>query len=289
VTATTILRVVTAALLTLPAIAQSNRPTARQIIASIEKNVGVPWTTPTVDTFKAGDPDTPVTGIAVTMMATFDVLERAAAQGKNLIITHEPTFYNHQDTTADLDSQNDRVLRAKQDFIAQHHLVVWRFHDHWHRRQPDGILLGMSRALSWDRYQSADFPELFVVPETNLNGLAAALKQKLNIHVVRVVGDPQMRLTRVALMPGAAGSERQIQMLERNDVEALVIGETREWETVEYVADAVSQHKRKALVILGHIPSEQAGMQECATWLQTFITGVPIEFIPASEPFWLPH
>ena len=40
----------------------------------IQKKVGVPWTTPTVDTFKAGDPNTPVTGIAVTMMATLDVI-----------------------------------------------------------------------------------------------------------------------------------------------------------------------------------------------------------------------
>ncbi len=283
-------RIITAAtLLTLPAFAQTKPPTAREIIQRIQKNVGVPWTTPTVDTFKAGNPDTPVTGIAVTMMATFDVLERAAAQGKNLIITHEPTFYNHQDETADLEKQNDQVLRAKQDFIAQHHLVIWRFHDYWHRRKPDGILLGMTRALGWDRYQSADHPELYVLPETTLNALAESAKQKLNIHVVRVVGDPQMRLTRIAFIPGAAGSDRQIQTLERNDVEALVIGETREWETVEYVADAVSQHKRKALVILGHIPSEQAGMQECATWLRTFITGVPIEFVPASEPFWLPR
>jgi putative NIF3 family GTP cyclohydrolase 1 type 2 len=281
---------IAAVLLALPAFAQVHSPpTARDIIDRIQKNVAVPWTTPTVDTFKAGDPDTPVTGIAVTMMATYDVLERAAAHGQNLIITHEPTFYNHQDTTADLEKQNDAVLRAKQDFIAQHHLVVWRFHDYWHRRKPDGILLGMSHALGWDRYQNADHPELFILPETTLNGLAEAAKQKLNIRVVRVVGDPQMRLTRVALMPGAAGSDRQIQALERDDVQALVIGETREWETVEYVADAVTQHKAKALVILGHIPSEQAGMQECTTWLRTFISGVPIEFVPASEPFWLPQ
>jgi len=38
-----------------------------------------------------------VTGIAVTMMATLDVLQRAAANGQNLIITHEPTFYDHLD------------------------------------------------------------------------------------------------------------------------------------------------------------------------------------------------
>ena len=70
------------------ALAQSSAPpTARQIIDQIKANVGVPWRAQTVDTIKAGDPDTPVTGIATTMMATYDVLQRAAAQGKNLVIT----------------------------------------------------------------------------------------------------------------------------------------------------------------------------------------------------------
>ena len=59
--------------------AQTTGLTARQVIGRIQKNVGVPWRSETVDTFKAGDPDTPVTGIATTMMATYDVLERAAA------------------------------------------------------------------------------------------------------------------------------------------------------------------------------------------------------------------
>ena len=105
---------------------------------------------------------------------------------------------------------------------------------------------------------------------------------------MRVVGDPQMKLTKVAFLPGAAGSERQIRMLERDDVEALLIGETPEWETVEYVADAVTARKHKALIILGHIPSEQAGMEECTFWLRSFIKEVHVEFVPASEPFWLP-
>ena len=45
------------------------RLTAREVIARIQQQVGVPWQSDTVDTFKAGDPDIPVTGIAVTMMA----------------------------------------------------------------------------------------------------------------------------------------------------------------------------------------------------------------------------
>ncbi len=264
-------------------------PTAQQIIERIQKNVGVPWTTPTVDTFKAGDPQTPVTGVAVTMMATLDVIERAAAAGKNLVITHEPTFYSHMDQTDTLEKQHDAVLAEKEAFIREHHMVVWRFHDHWHQRRPDGILEGMTKALGWQSFTTAAAPDLFTIPQSSLNNLADETRRKLSVTVERVVGDPEMKVTRVALLPGAAGSARQIQLLERDDVETLVIGETPEWETVEYVADATTEHKHKALIILSHIPSEQAGMENCAEWLKKFVTDVPVEFIAAKQPFWMPH
>jgi len=65
----------------------------------------------------------------------------------------------------------------------------------------------------------------------------------------------------------------------------LVVGETREWETVEYVADAVSQGRPKALIILSHVPSEQSGAEQCVQWLETFLSGVPIEFVATPDPF----
>ncbi len=136
--------------------APANRLTARQVIERIQKNVGVTWHSQTVDTFKAGDPDTPVTGVATTMMATYDVLARAAAAGCNLIITHEPTFYDHRDQTAALLKENDAVLAAKQALIEKYHLVIWRFHDHWHERRPDGIQVGMVRALGWEKFPESD-------------------------------------------------------------------------------------------------------------------------------------
>jgi hypothetical protein len=82
--------IVTTITIALPAIgaqAQNRHLTAREVIARIQQQVGVPWQSDTVDTFKAGNPDSPVSGIAVTMMATLDVLQRAAAAGGNLIIT----------------------------------------------------------------------------------------------------------------------------------------------------------------------------------------------------------
>jgi putative NIF3 family GTP cyclohydrolase 1 type 2 len=271
------------------AVAQKAPLTANDVIERIQKNVGVSWPANTVDTFKAGDPNTPVTGVATTMMATFDVLKQAAAAGTNLVITHEPTFYGHLDKLDDLEKEKDPVFLAKEEFIKQHHLVVWRFHDQWHRRSPDGIETGMIKALGWEKYKNPQDDHLFTMPGTTVNALASDIKHKLNIRTMRVVGNPDLQITKVGLRPGASGFASQRALFQRDDVEAMVIGEGAEWEIVEYAADAVSEGKRKALLILGHIPSEQAGMEECAAWLKGFVTEVPVKFIPAKEPFWAPR
>jgi putative NIF3 family GTP cyclohydrolase 1 type 2 len=265
--------------------AQSKAPTAGEIIAQIQHHVGIPWMKDTVDTIKAGDPNTPVTGIATTMMATLDVLQRAAANHQNLIVTHEPTFYNHLDRPEGM-AESDAVWAEKRAFIEKNHLVVWRFHDHWHRMKPDGILQGMVHQLGWEKYQSADNPYLFALPETTLEKLAGDLAKKLDTPVMRVIGKPDMKVSKIGFSPGSAGFVRETHALEMDRVEVLLVGETREWETVEYAADAVTEGRKKALIVIGHVPSEQAGMDECAKWLKTFITGLPIEFLPTKQPFW---
>jgi putative NIF3 family GTP cyclohydrolase 1 type 2 len=265
--------------------AQERRITARELVAAIQGQVGVEWKKETVDTFKAGDPDTAVTGIAVTMMATMDVLQRASAKGLNFVITHEPTFYSHLDTPEGL-PESDPVWAEKRAFIEKHGMVVWRFHDHWHMRNPDGIEAGMVRSLGWEKFQKPENQYLFVLPETTVKKLAEELANKLDSPVVRVVGDPEMKVTKVGFSPGAAGFQRETQALERDDVQVLLVGETREWETVEYAADAVTQRRGKALIVIGHVPSEQGGMEECTRWLKGFVKKVPVEFVGTKEPFW---
>jgi putative NIF3 family GTP cyclohydrolase 1 type 2 len=266
--------------------AQQSKITARELVAEIQKQVGVEWQHDTVDTFKAGNPNTVVTGVAVTMMATMDVLQRASAHGLNFIITHEPTFYAHLDIPEGI-AESDPVWSEKRAFIEKHGLVVWRFHDHWHRRMPDGIEAGMVHAMGWEKFQRPDNQYLFTLPEITVKELAQQVSQRLDSPVVRVVGDPGMKVTKIGFSPGSAGSEREIHALEQDDVQVLLVGETREWETVEYAADAVSEGRKKALIVIGHIPSEQPGMDECARWLKGFVKNIPIEFVPAHQPFWL--
>jgi len=267
------------------ATAQERRITAREVVGEIQKQVGVEWKKETVDTFKAGNPDTAVTGIAVTMMATMDVLQRASAKGLNFVITHEPTFYAHLDTPEGM-PESDPVWAEKRAFIEKHGMVVWRFHDHWHMRKPDGIEAGMVRSLGWEKFQRSENQYLFVMPQTTVKKLAEEVANKLGSPVVRVVGEPGMKVTKVGFSPGAAGFQRETQALERDDVQVLLVGETREWETVEYAADAVTQGRNKALIVIGHVPSEQGGMEECTGWLKGFVKTVPVEFVATKEPYW---
>src|SRR5260370_24735387 len=120
----------------------------------------------------------------------------------------------------------------------------------------------MVHALGWEKLQKMLNENLFVVQETTLEKLAAEVAKKLDTPVVRVVGKPEMKVTKIALNPGYTGFVRETHELEMDNVEVLLVGETREWETVEYAADAVSEGKRKALIIIGHVPSEQAGVEE---------------------------
>ena len=264
--------------------AQAQKPlTARQVIEKIKLQIGAPVDPNTVDTFKAGDPETPVIGIATTFLDTYDVLQEAVASGANLIITHEPTFYNHLDETGFL--KGDPVFEQKMAYIREHHLVIWRFHDQWHWRKPDGVIEGFTQALGWEKYRRPYEQNAFTLPPTTVRQLAADLQAKLNSRSIRIVGDPLLRVTNVAYLPGASGEAKEIKQLERDDVQVLVAGEAREWETVEYARDAAAEGRQKALILLGHEVSEEAGMEYCARWLRSLFPTLRVTFIPAGEPF----
>ncbi len=258
--------------------------TVGQVIDRIKANVGIPWRAQTVDNLIAGTREQPVNGIASVMMATLDVLRRAAANGLTLIITHEPTYFSHQDRIEPI--QQDALYLLKRDFIQQHTLAVFHFHDHWHGRRPDGIATGMIRALGWEKNRDSQQPNLFTFGETPLARFAGQIESALNIRTMRVIGDPELPVRRVLASWGNVSLFPGIPYLAQADV--LVVGETHEWELVEYVQDAIASGQKKALIVLGHLVSEQAGMQYCAEWLKGFIPEVPVEFVQSAEPFWRP-
>ena len=282
--------------------------TAQQVVARIEKNLGVPWSSSITDVFEAGGPDSRVMGIVTTFTPTLDVLRRAVASGKNMIISREPAFYREPrppsfsgsgQPASESTIAKDQTVRFKRDYVAKNNLVLWRFYENWNARKVDGQLRGLAKALDWEKYHKPDGAKgeepyhpgdiFFMIPETTLLDLARNIQIRLKDQGIRIVGERQTKVRKVAVTHGFFLVPHLQKVLKEPDVDAVLIGEPVEWEASPYFEDLVASGQKKGMVILGHEVSEEPGSGEVASWLKTFLSEVPVEWIPAGEPFWVPQ
>jgi putative NIF3 family GTP cyclohydrolase 1 type 2 len=261
--------------------------TAAEVVTRIKANVGIPWRDATYrDTFKFGGPATEVTGIATAMFCDFDVVQRAAKAGLNMIIPHEDTYWNDRDDVTIV--SGDPLYKTKVEFMTKHNIVIFRMHDHMHGQRPDFIYVGAARALGLDsKYETAPQSHHFTIPETTLSALAADFQKRLGAKALRVVGDPNAKVSRIQLGVGYATPA-----VNSPDVDVVVSGELQETDgaldSPEYVLDAVSLGVPKGWIMLGHAISEEQGMLEMAQWVKSFVPEVPVQLIRGGEPFWAP-
>jgi hypothetical protein len=87
------------------------------------------------------------------------------------------------------------------------------------------------------------------------------------------------------LTEGFPGFVANRHVVQNHKPDVMIIGEDHEWEMIEYATDAIETGQLKGMIVVGHIPSEQAGMEKVTWWLKTFITEVPIHFVPTRDPF----
>ena len=258
--------------------------TAGEVVELIRKNIGVPWNEQSYrDTFKVGNPDSTVKGIATTVMATFDMIKRAHAAGLNMVISHEVTFWNDRDDTKDL--TDNPLYKLKTEYVLKNDMIVWRIHDHMHAMRPDFTVVGSLRSVGIKGGEDATMRgRIYTIPETTLGEFAARVKRLTGSRAFRCVGDPKARVSRILLGPGY-GTPRMTA-----EVDVVIGGEQQEadgaFDNVEYVMDAASLGMAKGVIMLGHVISEQPGMEDFANWMRGFIRDVPIQFVPAEEPFW---
>jgi putative NIF3 family GTP cyclohydrolase 1 type 2 len=271
-----------------PVMAQEDGPilslTVGEVIDILLEDIpGAPFER-TVDQLRTGSLDQEVTGIVTTMFPTIEVIAQTAKAGANLIVAHETLFYNHQDETEWL--EEDEVYQQKLALIKKHKIAIWRFHDYWHRRKPDGIAEGNLKKLGWEKYYNPTSPRLLTLPEPQkLNSLVGHIKERFGITQARLVGDLEQDCRTIYLAFGAIDSRMIIAGIQEYEPDLILSGETREWETVERVRDGHLIGKKTALMILGHELSEAAGMAFAAEWIQDKIPNIKVNYIPSGDPF----
>jgi putative NIF3 family GTP cyclohydrolase 1 type 2 len=262
--------------------------TAGEVVNRIKKNLGVPWRDTTYrDMFKFGGPDTEVTGIATTAFCSFEVVQKASAAGCNMIIPHEDTFWNDRDDVTIV--SEDPLYKTKVDFMRKHNFVIFRMHDHMHAQRPDFTYVGSAREIGLDaKFETAPNSHRFVIPETTLGALAADVKKRSGARALRVVGDPNVKVSRIQLGVGYATPA-----VNNAEVDVVISGEQQETDGIldspGYVLDAVALGINKGWIMLGHAVSEEAGMLEMAQWIKGFVPEVAVQLVRAGEPFWVPR
>jgi putative NIF3 family GTP cyclohydrolase 1 type 2 len=268
--------------------------TAQDVVQRVQASLGGEWPQAGPDGFKAGDPSTPVKGIATTAMATMHVLKQASKSGMNLVFTYEPTFYGRQDGKPSQSgrgrgfggvAEDDPVYKAKNEFIEKNGLVVFRLRDHWQARKENDMVTGLADSLGWSKYRVKPDDVLYDIPAATVEETVALIRRKLSMRGgLRAVGDRNARVRRVMLYPGAMTPATMWQRY--SDADLTIAGEVREWENTFYAADIYTEGEKRGLVTIGRVVSEDPGMRACAAWLKTVVRDVPANWIPVGDLYW---
>lgn len=252
--------------------------TVEEVITKLSERFIV--TEHSVDGLVSGDRHALVAGIAVMFTASVEAIRQATTLGANFIVSHEPVFYHHTDDTARLG--DDPVYKAKAELIASSGIHIYRHHDAMHQANPDDILSGMLQELEWKDYLIGlpKLPGILELPEQSAGQLAEYIKHKLNIPYVRLVGDSMMMCSKVGLALGYSGrGEKAIRAYREHGLDLIIAGESPEWETPEYVRDANALGQAKAMLIMGHQKSEEAGMRSVQDKLSSAFPGIGVHYV----------
>lgn len=237
----------------------------------------------TCDTLKCGDGNAALSKVVVTMHATVDIIRKAHEWGAQLIIVHEPTFYDHWDDKL----ENDPVTEAKAALLEQTGVAIWRFHDHPHKKYMDMIREGNCRALGFkgELLRPGYYANATMILDEPVGICEIARRFKdLGAENLRICGNLETSCKRIALAFGTPGGVWE--SLRNPEIDAVLLGEGCEWQLGEYARDAGQLGFNKALMIIGHVPSEREGMKYLAEILQErYATDFETRYIECGEVY----
>lgn len=234
----------------------------------------------TVDIFKHGDHEAELSRVATCFIATPEVIKAAADWGADMIITHEPTFYDHWDRMPD-----NEIARAKRALIEETGITLFRYHDHPHTGERDLISDGFIDALGWAG--TFEGPLSFVLDKAMPpRDMVREIEEKLDLRHVRIAGELNRPAKRIGLLLGARGGEWN-DFVNSDIYDVAIGGEVCEWSVCEAARDAAQLGIPKTVIVLGHAASERDGMKYITKMIEERFAenGVEFRYFESGETF----
>lgn len=255
--------------------------------------------------FCAGNTHWPVRGVVVCYAPTLEVLRRAAAEGKTLIVTREHPFYmhgglNYPYLTEGLEAalKDDPIVQAKKEIIAANKMMIYRMSTAWDNFRPQAQSAALAKALGLTPITPQPVARsrgvICSAPPTPLAVLAQTAYAKLKARAPRIVGDPKATVTRVAVQSGETDPKRGLaDLIADPKIDGVIVGGGGVIDEVDgaigYFQDVVGSGRKIAMLAVGYGPSEEPGGAEVARWMRTVLPDLAIDWWPVPDPSWIPR
>jgi putative NIF3 family GTP cyclohydrolase 1 type 2 len=285
------------------------------VVSALKTAVGSTWQDAEWDGLQAGSLDAEVTGVAVAWSPSIEVLKKAAEAGCNLLLTKTPLYWWEGESRRGGDSALSRLLegttgataftaieaapvyRHKRDIVTERKLNVVRVSENWNG--PNAVpLRGMMDALGWTQQQVviadpvvAPHARTAIVslPTASLAQVAQRAKERLGARSVRVLGDRNASIARVAVHPGYLTISAIRGILATPGLDAVITGEANEWEAFPYAQDWVDAGRGKGFVMLGLAVTSDAAARVFADVVRAAVQPVRVQFLAVGDPFTAVH
>ena len=240
--------------------------------------------------FIFGAPDTDLRGVAVCWSPTLDVIQSAGQLGCNMIVSHEPLFFQKRWSTdaeagnvwfEEAEDEEKAVNRGRAAALEGMGACVYRAHSNWDLTPEIGIRDALAAALDLGpAIRLGQYTSLHEVEPVTIRGLVHRVQTKLDTGPIRVVGNPAREATRIGTLYGGLG-----QMLNSPEemaslgAEAVIAGEC-----LAYTLWCAKE-LGLALIEAGHCATENPGMRAMANWLDGQLGDLPVQFIDTGRPW----
>jgi NIF3 (NGG1p interacting factor 3) len=279
--------------------------TGRTAELMLRAALGDPMTTAMYEGLCAGNAQSAVRGVAVCYAPTLEILRRAAAEHKNLILSREHPFFLHGGlhysyTSGGLEAalKDDPVTNAKREIISANQLMVLRFGGAWDQFNPKGPSIALAQALSLSPISPAPTDRsrgvVCNVSRVTLPALAQTAAGRLKAYSPRIVGDPQASVTRLAVLAGETDPTPALaRLLSDPKIDGIIAGAGGTVDEVDgaiaYFRDLIATGRKIAMLAVGYGPSQEPGVAEFARWVKPVFPSLPVEWWPARDPSWIPR
>ena len=236
----------------------------------------------TVDRVIVGNPDGEARTCLVTWMPGFSALREAVSRRVDLVICHEPTFWNHRDDNP----SNEPMAREKLGFVEKHGLTVMRIHDCWDKWPEIGINWAWARFLGLGdepaEIHANGYQQRYDIALVTLDHLARDVARKcsgIGEPMVQVSGQGDVLVSKIGI---GAGCGCQIKpYLEMGCNCSIVCDDGMSyWREIQMAKDI--DHP---VIRVKHGTSEEPGMVTLTRYINAELPGIRAQHLPHGASF----